>query len=97
MRWAPAFAPTCRDSVALALPLCADVIVSQLASLVAVQLQPVNASRLTVKPPPANPIESLERFHAYRHGAADWPSSTVWPPTVIVAERADGAGFAATV
>ena len=73
------------------------MIVSQLASLDAVQLQPVNTSRLTVNPPPAKPTESLERFHAYRQGAADWPSSTVWPPTSIVAERAAGAGFAATV
>jgi len=46
----------------LALPLWADVILSQLASLDAVQLQPASVSRLAVRRPPPNPIESLERL-----------------------------------
>jgi hypothetical protein len=89
--------PAASATAALAVPVWADVMVSQLASLDAVQLQPVSVSRFAVRLPPPKPIEPLERVQAYRHGAADWLTSTVWPPTVIVADRADGTALAATL
>jgi len=97
LRSAPLLGPTCRTTVPLKLPVAADVIVNQLASLDAVHVHPVSVSRFAVSWPPENPIDSAGRVHAKRHGAGDWVTSTVWPATLIDAERGDGAAFAATL
>jgi hypothetical protein len=61
---------TVSPTVPFPLPLCPDDTTIQLDALVAVQLQPLSVSTSTDKRPPPDPIESLERLSANRHGAA---------------------------
>jgi hypothetical protein len=78
-------------------PLCPDVIRSHGASLDAVQLHPFSVCRLDWREPPPKLTETLEGLHVYRHAAADWSRLTLCPPTLNVAVRTDGRGFASTV
>ena len=63
-RCAALLGPAASATAALAVPVGADVMVSQLASLDAVQLQPVSVSRFAVRLPPPNPMASPERLQA---------------------------------
>jgi hypothetical protein len=97
VRCAPMFASANTLTVPLAVPLCPVVIRNQAASLDAVQLQPVSVCRLAWREPPPKPTDKLETFQPYRQAAADWFTSTVCPPTLNVAVRTAGIGFASTV
>jgi hypothetical protein len=97
MRCVPVFASANTVTVALAVPLCPDVIRSHAASLDAVQLQPVNVWTVAWREPPPKPTGRLETFQLYRQAAADWLTSIVCPPMLNVAVRTAGNGFASTV
>jgi hypothetical protein len=61
---------TLSPTVPFAFPLCPDDTTIQLFALAAVQLQPLRVETCTDRCPPPNPIVSLERLSANRHGAA---------------------------
>jgi hypothetical protein len=96
LRAPPAFGAIVSATVPLALPLCPDETAIQLAVDAAVHAQPLSVATSNDERPPAAAIESDERLSVYRHGAGAWLSWTRCEPTAIVADRADGAGFAAT-
>lgn len=96
VRAAPLFAATVRATVPFALPLWPDAIAIQLAPLDALHAQPESVATSTVKRPPDAGALSDVRLSEKRHGAAAWLSGTRSVPTLIVAERCEGAGFALT-
>jgi hypothetical protein len=64
------FTATVSPTVPLEFPLCPDDTTIQLFPLDAVQLQPLSVETSTDRCPPPDPIASLERLSANRHGAA---------------------------
>jgi hypothetical protein len=62
-RAAPLFADTVSVTVALALPVCPDVIAIQASPLDALHAQPVSVVMSTVRRPPPAPIESPLRLN----------------------------------
>ena len=68
----------------------------QFAALAAVHRQPVSVVTPTASAPPSAAIVSFGRDNEKTHGAGCWLTATLCPATTIAAERAAGAGFAAT-
>jgi hypothetical protein len=69
---APVLPPADTTIGPLALPLAPDVIVSQDASVVAVQAQPASVLSCTVNAPPAAPTDPVVGLIENRHGAGAW-------------------------
>jgi hypothetical protein len=81
--------------VALAFPLCPDVMPIQFCEADALQEQPASVVRSNARRPPTKPIVSPLRLSENWHGAAACVTSTWRVPTAIVPERAAGTVLAA--
>lgn len=79
------------------MPLAPLVIVTQVAPLVAVQLQPLEVVTVTVPVPPVFGSDWLVGEIVYVQGAAGWFTVNVCPPIVNVPVRALVVVFAATL
>ncbi len=91
LRAPPELAATLKPTVALPLPLVADVSVIQDVLLAAVHVQPFAADSAVVPVPPPAPIDWLVGLIPYEQGvaaAAAWFTVNVCPPMVSVPLRA---------
>lgn len=91
------FAPTLYDTVPLPDPLDPDVIVSHVAFVDAVQLQPCGSETATLPVPVDAPTETFAGWMTASHGAPSCVNVNVRPAIVSVPVRASVEGLSGTL